>query len=171
MGHLRSQISFSAKHELLSENTTPASDSSSDVSEESNQTGDENVTPASDSSSGVSEESNVTARSQFELDNETDSRTEFEGSDIKTVNGYKYELINDMVRNSGDVTSFIIETRHKLRQYKALQKVKWFMKMDTDVNKLLRKDYDLEEAVLAVVSNRQVFLHQLFKLLREDDHL
>ncbi len=109
------------------------------------------------------------SQSIVEVESGSDSTTELESSDLKIVSGYTNEMIHEMVDDSGDASGFITETILKLRQYKALRETEWFMKINSDVNHLLFKNYDLDEAIKAVIANRKGFLHHLFFELRSSD--
>ncbi|MCP3665010.1 MAG: hypothetical protein GY696_21355 [Gammaproteobacteria bacterium] len=100
---------------------------------------------------------------------ESSSATELDHTDEKIVKSYLNELIGKMVDDSGDASGFIRETSRMLRQYKALRKTDWFMKINNDVNILLLKTYDLDEAIKSVVSNSKRSLHHLFYELRTDE--
>ncbi len=101
---------------------------------------------------------------------ESSSTTELDLTDQKIVSGYTRQLISEMVDDAGNVSGFIRETAEKLRQYKALRKTDWFMKMNNDVNILLLKTYDLDEAIKSVVSNSKRSLHHLFYELRTEEY-
>ncbi len=97
---------------------------------------------------------------------ESSSATELDQTDEKIVKVYVNGLINAMVDDGGDAEGFIRETRGKLREYKALRKTAWFNKINSEVNILLLKTYDLDEAIKSVVTSHKRTLHRLFYEMR-----
>ncbi len=109
-----------------------------------------------------SEKSSTSDEEMNEHVSETESAIEMGEGDEKRLNTYADMLTMQLCEDAENEKEFKLQVVEEVRRNKALRSARWFQEINSQVNHLVNKGYDIDEAINVAVRKRKFLLKDIF---------